>query len=414
MDGSEDYYENIYEGEADPQEPVADESRRSGAQRVNQNQNDANREQSNGSARTDTSAAKSPPSPQRASSGIVEGCALIGPPKSGKTTLLAAIERSCEMLDKDGISLEFYPEPAIAYQIRRVINNVLGKKAEYAPTFRVDHYDFRICVTEKPQSWLSLPLEVDFRGTLRDTGGGTVFPLSEKMKEAKDASILKEAEAQSAEAHEVMRNASSIILCVDASNPNIPLLYEHMSVLLSQTRDPNAIYRRRPTFAEKMNYWIRRRPVPHSIERIRPALKAKRFLLLLTHIDQLCEAAPNPERMARLINPVVQARETLGAGLLEKIRKSLRPSAQFAVGVCSPWGFNGEEKGGKPFADENGQVLAAFHERGEELLLKWKPFGVRDAIYFIATGKCRGSVTEVTEQYLLPEAQSPAKMKVAG
>ncbi|MDQ3801747.1 MAG: hypothetical protein M3384_20170, partial [Acidobacteriota bacterium] len=353
-----------------------------------------------------------------------QGFAMIGPPKSGKTTLLAAIERACEMYSEDGISLEFYPQPELAKKIELAISSVLNKESKYDATQKIDNYGFRICVTEEnPEGLFSLPLEVDIEGKLIDSGGGILFPVAqmeEKMKgkssDEEDSTmriIREQSEEQKNEVFNNLREASSIILCVDASNPNIPLLYKHMTSLLSNSRDERAIYNRPIRLKEKINYWIRRKTVPKYSPRRRPALKAKRFLLLLTHIDQLCESAPNPERMARLINPVVQAREMLGVGLLEKISKSLHPEkAKFAVGVCSPWGFNGEEKGGKPFADENGQVLAAFHERGEELLLKWKPFGVRDAIYFIATGKCRGSVAEVTEQHLKPQAKLPVKMKV--
>ncbi|HEX8370725.1 MAG TPA: hypothetical protein VF604_19425 [Pyrinomonadaceae bacterium] len=416
MSDSNDYGDFGWVDEGDPLESPQEEKAGSGVQQgtaQNQNRNRANQQQNGNATQANASsnaaAAESYTPPEGS-----EGCAIIGPSGSGKTTLLAAIERSCEMPGEDGITLEFYPEPGITYLIRRVISNVVHKRAEYSPTFKVDDYGFRICVTEKAESLFSLPLEVDFRGELSDSGGGTIFPTIQMEEEmAKRPEIRRDFESESAGVLERLRNASSIILCVDASQPNIRLLYERMSIVLSQTRDQNSIERRRLTLIEKMNRWIRRREIPEYIERVRPSLKAKRFLLLLTHIDQLCESAANPELMARMANPVIQARETLGASLLDKIRKSLPKSAEFAVGVCSPWGFNGEEKGWKPFADANGQVYAVSNEQGEELLLRWKPFGVRDAIYFIATGKCRGSVAPVTEQQLIT-TKSPAKMYVSG
>lgn len=395
MSNSDPYRDFAGPGEGDPEEEAQTQETDPGSQNVNQPRRAAPSNEDLHERVNESSDNYDLPDDS-------EGCAIIGPSGSGKTTFLAALERACEMPDENGISVEFYPEPAIAYLIRRTISNVLGKRAEYNATFGILDYGFRICVTESSSGLFSLPTEIYLKGNLSDSGGGIIFPLK-KMEEvmAKREDIRKQNEEQNSDVIDRLRKASTVILCVDATQPNINLLYERMTILLSQTRDEESTYSRPLTLKEKMNYWIRRRPIPEYIERKKPALRAERFLLLLTHIDQICESAPNPERMARLINPVVQAREILGEVLLQKIRKSLRPSAQFAVGVCSPWGFSDEEKGGKPFADREGQVLAPSNQRGEELLLKWKPFGIRDAIYFIATGKCRGSVKEVTEDALV-------------
>jgi hypothetical protein len=50
---------------------------------------------------------------------------------------------------------------------------------------------------------------------------------------------------------------------------------------------------------------------------------------------------------------------------------------------------------GDPFADFDGTPLDLNSESGENVLRRWTPYGIRDAIYFLATGRCRGTVREL-------------------
>ena len=345
-----------------------------------------------------------------------EKCAIIGPTRSGKTALLAAIERACDLPSEDNVNIDFYPEPGITRIIREAHRDVLGKNVGRAASGKKEDFTFRICVTEQGSGLFSIPLEEDFYGDLSDSAGGYIFQTQyEEAAYANDPNF----KADSDEMFNRIRESSLIILCVDAFEPNLRLLYERLDILLAETRVLEDKPARRLSWKEKLYYRFRPPPANKVIgKRARPTLKATRFLLLLTHIDQLCNQSPTPGngrhsplRMAQMLDPIAQARETLDVVLLEKIYKSLDiPNAKFAVGVCSPWGFI-EEKGGVPFAGRGGQVDATHGEQGEEYLFKWKPFGVRDAIYFIATGKCRGTVQEVRREHLR-HLKKPIKMNV--
>ena len=130
---------------------------------------------------------------------------------------------------------------------------------------------------------------------------------------------------------------------------------------------------------------------------MKSCLNVDRFLLLLTQVDKLCHQLPQgidrTVRFAEMIDPVEQARELLGVPVLKTIQNSLKPGAQFAVGVISAMGFH--PRTGDPFADVDGTPLNLDSESGEDILRRWTPFGIRDAIYFLATGKCRGRVKEL-------------------
>ena len=130
---------------------------------------------------------------------------------------------------------------------------------------------------------------------------------------------------------------------------------------------------------------------------MKSCLNVDRFLLLLTQVDKLCHQLPQgidrTVRFAEMIDPVEQARELLGVPVLKTIQNSLKPRAQFAVGVISAMGFH--PRTGDPFADVDGTPLNLDSESGEDILRRWTPFGIRDAIYFLATGKCRGRVKEL-------------------
>jgi hypothetical protein len=77
------------------------------------------------------------------------------------------------------------------------------------------------------------------------------------------------------------------------------------------------------------------------------------------------------------------------------IHSALRDDARMAIGICSALGFNAETGG--TFVDSNGNIRNENYAP-DEMLKRWRPFGIRDAVYFLAGGGAYGTVELYTEE----------------
>ena len=319
-----------------------------------------------------------------------QSCVMLGPAESGKTTLLTAIKRACDQPSDDGLNLEFIPGAETARKIKIAINNIVERQDGHKATIDVGTFPFEIHVSSKAPNFWSPPLEEDLYVVLSDGGGGFLLPGKETI--ADDPATRK----YRPELIETARRAESMILCVDISNPASTTLEKELAISFAEMSKPT------PTWSTvhwtaKFWAWLQRKPVPQPRKRMKSCLNVDRFLLLLTQVDKLCHQVPQgidrTVRFAEMIDPVEQARELLGVPVLKTIQNTLKPGSQFAVGVISAMGFH--PRTGEPFADVDGTPLNLDSESGEDILRRWTPFGIRDAIYFLATGKCRGRVKEL-------------------
>ena len=314
-----------------------------------------------------------------------QSCVMLGPVKSGKTTLLTAIKRACDQPANDGLNLEFIPGAETAKRIRIAVNNIVERQHGHKATEDVGTFPFEVHVTARPPHFWSPPLEEDLYVVMSDGGGGFLLPTTDKIDQVFRPKLI-----------EIARTAKSLILCVDISNPASTTLEKELAISFAEMSKPTLTWSK-VHWTAKFWAWILRRPVPQPRKRMKSCLNVERFLLLLTQVDKLCHQLPQgidrTVRFAEMIDPVEQARELLGVPVLKTIQNSLKPGAQFAVGVISAMGFH--PRTGDPFADVDGTPLNLDSESGEYILRRWTPFGIRDAIYFLATGKCRGRVKEL-------------------
>lgn len=323
-----------------------------------------------------------------------QSCVMIGPPGSGKTTLLAAIKRACDLPAQDGLNLDFIAERETAVLIKRAINGIINRRVGFKGTEGVHNYPFEVHVrAEAPHFW-SAPLEDELHVVMNDGGGEYLLPPTDDQDPR--AKVYR---------NELIRaalNASSMVLCVDIDTPGRMLLETELAISLAEMSAPSEY---ESPVHWKTQVWnrLRRRPALPPRVRMKRSLSANRFLLLLTQVDKLCYRLPpsieRTIRFAEMIDPVEQARELLGVSVLRTISSMLKPGARFAVGVVSAMGFHPVT--GDPFADIDGTPLGLASESGEDILRRWTPFGIRDAIYFLATGNCRGSVKELTADVLM-------------
>jgi hypothetical protein len=314
-----------------------------------------------------------------------QSCVMLGPVKSGKTTLLTAIKRACDQPANDGLNLEFIPGAETAKRIKIAVNNIVEKQQGHEATKDVKAFPFEVHVTARPPHFWSPPLEEDLYVVMSDGGGGFLLPIDDKIDQEFRPKLIESA-----------RTAKSLILCVDISNPGSTTLEKELAISFAEMSKPTVTWST-VHWRAKFWAWIRRQPMPLPRKRMKSCLNVERFLLLLTQVDKLCHQLPQgidrTVRFAEMIDPVEQARELLGVPVLKTIQNSLKPGAQFAVGVISAMGFH--PRTGDPFADVDGTPLNLDSESGEDILRRWTPFGIRDAIYFLATGICRGRVKEL-------------------
>lgn len=319
-----------------------------------------------------------------------QSCVMLGPAGSGKTTLLTAIKRACDQPADDELNLEFIPGKETAEKIRDAIQNIVARKEGHAATLNVGNYPFEVHVSAKAPNFWTPPLEEELHVIMSDGGGGFLLPHGESYGKDEYRREFRKQLVDTA------LDATSMILCVDVTKPGSEILEKELAISFADVSRPKKVL---STVHWTAKAWsrIRRKPLPHPRERWKSSLNVDRFLLLLTQVDKLCHQLPKSVdrtvRFAEMIDPVEQARELLGVPILKTIQNSLKPGACFAVGVISAMGFH--PRTGDPFADIDGTPINLFAESGEDVLRRWTPFGIRDAIYFLATGKCRGRVKEL-------------------
>jgi hypothetical protein len=317
---------------------------------------------------------------------------MLGPAESGKTTLLTAIKRACDLPAQDGLNLEFIPEKATAQKIKDAIERITTRRRGHDATADVRRYPFEIHVTGKAPNFWSAPLEADLHVVMSDGGGELLLPTGNVESDDEFRRQLIEDSLK----------ATSIILCIDVTKPGNTLLEKELAISFAEMARP-VVFHTPSHWSEWVSKRLRRRPAPQPRSRTKRCLNVERFLLLLTQVDKLCyQLTPSFDRtirFAEMIDPVEQARDLLGVPVMKTIQTMLKPGARFAVGVISATGFHPVT--GDPFADVDGRPLNLASESGEDILRRWTPYGIRDAIYFLATGECRGTVKEVTPGYLM-------------
>jgi hypothetical protein len=312
---------------------------------------------------------------------------MLGPSASGKTTLLAAIKRACEQPSEDGVNYEFIAELETAGLISSAIDKITDRARGLDATASMNTYPFEVHVSAKSPHFWSPPLEAALHVVMTDSGGGTLLPAA--------------METMTAVGHRpaVIRtaiDASCMILCVDITRPGVVVLEKNLAVAFAEITQPRHI--ETPVhWKEQMWNRLRRRPAPTTRFKWRRCLNADRFLLMLTQVDKLCYRLPptieRTIRFAQMIDPVEHARDLLGVPLLRMIHSALKPGAIMAVGVTSSYGFH--PLTGDSFADTDGTPINLASESGEDILRRWTPYGIRDALYFLATGQSRGTVKQV-------------------
>lgn len=306
-------------------------------------------------------------------------CAVVGPSGAGKTNFILALVQACCLPGSDG------------WQLRLRHTDQSEELYRSAAAFRPDapvlprattgivRYEFEVDVSMKQSWWQSgmhsysrlkpswmpdvpvTPSEMSVRFRIVDGPGGHLFSagdLDNVSKQGREELVLEAAIAQ------------SLILCVNAADPQLDTLQAELPLLLSKLCDSDG------------------------------SLRFPRVLLLLTQVDRVaerflkavrrCRANSNgsatlaaryfsdhPDatalRICERIDPLSLARDLLDERILHNLWVATGPGNKLGIGVCSAWGFDADT--GSPFADEEPGTPKSRRD--------WRPFGIREALYFL-------------------------------
>jgi len=345
-----------------------------------------------------------------------ERAVIIGPKDSGKTKLLMAIHRACHIQVRGQPSLDFASRNEATHNlIRRSVEIMMGKGRDLG-TQRGEDHEFDISEYSERDRERGMPPRETRHFHLKDPPGEALFP----SHVGKELQLSKEVVAVIDQG----RVASSIVLCVDVSRSQTQI-YRHLPRLLGEMVTDQLI--------PQQHSWvdigrrILRQPTSYTPWTL-PRLACERFLLLLTKADQISDIAfrrlrkagkyvppPGfsyfrPIDLAQQIAPIAQARAVLGVEVLNSIKSVLKPGAQLAVGISSAGGF---DISGMPFLNKDGRPIGIEAMSGSEILRRWLPFGVREAMLFAAFGAYSPTVQRVTVEHLRSEPACDVRIATA-
>ncbi|MBI4853509.1 MAG: hypothetical protein HY819_17080 [Acidobacteria bacterium] len=331
-------------------------------------------------------------------------CVIMGPSQTGKTSILLAIGQACyQPVSDSDIKLKFIPKGNTAILMKNAIRAIAKEGPDQGLTKRtreVSDYPFQINVSAKAQSLLGPPIKTFLHMNIKDGPGGALF--DGELKEEMSAPINNFHE----ELIKEVKDSRSLILCINAVEPTVDVLMANLPQLIDKMRSPVPIANKvsaRFKPIESLKQFIKqlkpKDPLtqPNEFEQVEDVLNIDRFLILLNKIDVILSKEHRPLDIAKRVSPIKQAVEILGVSFLNEIQQALKPDAKFAIGISSAWGFH--PTNGKPLVDGRGRIGKMSVETGDEMLKLWRPFGIREAIFFITTGiALEPTVQIVTEE----------------
>jgi hypothetical protein len=333
------------------------------------------------------------------------GCALIGPPGAGKSSLVVALARACQLPERGGLEVRCLLHQRSAAGLAEVVRAISEGQGLGTPTNDVEEFGLEVRLSGQNHGWWRRQFGIRTEMKLLDVPGEALF--GQASDDSGNHSLLVR-----------VRAARLLVLCVDAVRPQSDLWQEKLPRIVDQ-------------LAERGTDGSQR-------------LQFDRVVILCTRIDQLCEDAVQafastysrvqagepetphseigrrvsrwrPADLARALDPLAQARELVGVPVLEVVAAAMRPGAELAVALTSAGGF--DPQSGEAFLDLVGMPRRGPWESGEETLARWRPFGLRETLQFLIAGRVGRTMATLARSDLWsdarPQASAAARCSVA-
>jgi hypothetical protein len=288
-------------------------------------------------------------------------CLVVGPPGSGKTGFLLAVKQACQTPAGNGCQIRLQPLGRTASWVGRPAHvsadhPILPKLSDI-----IDPFEFRMEILECLNGRRSASPEASLEMIFHEAA----------------LSVDSEDDREGEDRHSRLEQGGppdALLLLVDALNPRPEIWYEGLPLILDLLTGGGL-----------------------------KDLEMDRVLLLLSRIDLLCHEVSasrsatrsrlddwltrSSEGFAHAIDPPAQMVEMLGASALKAILDVLRPGASLAVGLASAGGFDAE---GRTLLDAGGRPRIP---DASLALRRWRPFGIREALLFLATGRAEPPIS---------------------
>lgn len=320
-------------------------------------------------------------------------CVLVGPTGAGKTSLLASLDAACfdEGARGERLAIFWNRQSDAADLLQRAARQWIGFGDSPSSTATSTAYSVELTSSRRPSLLRRSAMKVTQLRFVEEPGQH-LFPASSDAKEHEAPTLTLRQQVE-------LAGATTLVLVVDASRQCGATVEATLPSLLDRLASS------RP--GERLG----RRPGGGILSRVglfsgraaprRNRLGVKRLLLLLNKVDVIANAEASAQRaageavsalaVARALDPIGLALEVVGARCLRRLRRSVGADADFAIGVVSASGFY----------RESGEAFSASNVRSpDERLQAWAPFGVGDALRFVALGRCGPTIQPITEAEL--------------
>lgn len=305
----------------------------------------------------------------------VQTWTLIGPAGAGKTSLVAAFDAACFARDDgDGeLSIAWTRDGGHVDRLQQAGQRWIARDVAPASTAQATAYSFELTV-ERPRRWFRPSTPVVRQLRCSEEPGQAMFPASEDPAEPVAPHRIGE-----------LSRATSLVIAVDATRLCAATIEASLPSLLDRISSSRPGERGWRSTSRWLPGALGRRG-PSTIRRTR--LVARRVLILLTKIDLLADCLAQRSRdlgaplsvaeAARALDPIALAFQVLGPRCVRRLYHALGRDADLAIGTSSACGFSPD--GARTFH------RWADGRSTQERVQAWEPFGVREALRFLATG----------------------------
>jgi hypothetical protein len=295
---------------------------------------------------------------------VPKSICIVGPVATGKSAVTVAFKRVCDLGARGPNRLGLVcREGDFRGLYRKTIREQAdpGEESTYEATQAPQRYVLHISGQVQP-CWHRRPSRFSVQLQHHDVPGGVIPPHGKSTVSPFRGEVIEQA-----------REAEALLICMDATQASAAYWEDEIMGFLEALVDHDAL------------------PAPR--------MKAGRVLLLFNHIDQVASRLAAKKQLRRSedaafdLSPLSIARDCIGEAGLDALGTLVGPRAQLVVGISSAFGFDID---GEPLVDDQGRVNAFDNGlTGHDLVKRWTPFGIREALLFLTTGEICSTVMPV-------------------